>query len=60
MFYKGCPRCNGDLYEEELLGGHDLVCLQCGYRQAVNLMPGYEDEDRLVRWLQSSRPRNAA
>lgn len=33
MVYKGCPRCSGDLYEEEYLGGKDLVCLQCGYRQ---------------------------
>ena len=60
MVYKGCPRCNGDLFEEEFLGGSDLVCLQCGYRQAMNVALGHEEGTRLVRWLQSSRPSKAA
>lgn len=29
---KACPRCSGDLYEEEILGDRELVCLQCGSR----------------------------
>lgn len=29
---KGCPRCHGDLYQEETFGERELVCLQCGHR----------------------------
>ena len=29
---KSCPRCQGDMYREELLGEVEMVCLQCGYR----------------------------
>ncbi len=36
---KSCPRCRGDMIAEEWLGEADLVCLQCGYRQALPL-PG--------------------
>ena len=36
MWLKGCPRCQGDLFEEiavapELYGSHSVSCLQCGY-----------------------------
>jgi hypothetical protein len=36
MWLKGCPRCQGDLFEEagigpELAGSHFVNCLQCGY-----------------------------
>jgi hypothetical protein len=36
MWLKGCPRCQGDLFEElavgaELYGTHFVNCLQCGY-----------------------------
>jgi len=29
---KSCPRCHGDMLEEELLGEVEMVCLQCGHR----------------------------
>lgn len=29
---KSCGHCLGDLFEEEILGERDLVCLQCGNR----------------------------
>jgi len=29
---KSCPRCHGDMLEEELLGEVEVVCLQCGHR----------------------------
>ena len=32
MIFKGCLRCRGDVYTEDDLGGHELVCLQCGHR----------------------------
>lgn len=32
---KACPRCQGDLYEEEIVGERELVCLQCGSRTNV-------------------------
>ena len=36
MWLKGCPRCQGDLFEEvavspELYGSRFVNCLQCGY-----------------------------
>jgi hypothetical protein len=36
MWLKGCPRCQGDLFEEiaiapELYGSRSVSCLQCGY-----------------------------
>ena len=37
MVFKGCQRCSGDLWVEEdiVTRVEDLVCVQCGYRQAV-------------------------
>jgi len=32
ILMKSCPRCNGDMMEEELLGEVEVVCLQCGHR----------------------------
>jgi hypothetical protein len=60
MVYKGCQRCGGDLFEEDFLDSRDLVCLQCGDRQAVALTRGREEEISITRWLQSARPSRAA
>ena len=35
MMMKGCHRCGGNIYDEQDLGGTDLVCLQCGYRRML-------------------------
>ena len=32
ILMKSCPRCNGDMMKEELLGEVEMVCLQCGHR----------------------------
>lgn len=32
ILMKSCPRCHGDMMEEELLGEKEIVCLQCGHR----------------------------
>ena len=32
ILLKSCPRCHGDMMQEELLGELELVCLQCGHR----------------------------
>ena len=29
---KSCPRCHGDMLEEQVLGEVELACLQCGHR----------------------------
>ena len=29
---KACSRCGGDMMNEEVLDGAELVCLQCGHR----------------------------
>jgi hypothetical protein len=60
MVYKGCQRCGGDLFEEDFLDSRDLVCLQCGDRQAVTLSSGRENDIRITRWLVSARPSRAA
>lgn len=35
ILLKSCPRCRGDLADEEWLGHVDLTCIQCGYRRAI-------------------------
>jgi hypothetical protein len=35
MVFRGCAKCDGDLYVERNLDGADLVCLQCGSRKTV-------------------------
>jgi len=37
MALKSCPRCRGDLIQEEFLGEAELVCIQCGYRTDLKL-----------------------
>jgi hypothetical protein len=32
ILLKSCPRCRGDMLQEELLGDVEVVCLQCGHR----------------------------
>jgi hypothetical protein len=32
MVFRGCPKCEGDLYIERALPDDEVVCLQCGYR----------------------------
>ena len=53
MVFKGCARCNGDLYIEEEVGSRDLVCLQCGSRVPLVSTDNAEDEGNLLRWLQA-------
>jgi hypothetical protein len=60
MVFKGCPRCRGDLRVEEDIVSHleDLVCLQCGHRQAVQtpvVGPNTEEHTNKTRWLSSQR-----
>lgn len=31
FWLRGCPRCQGDVYEERGLGSVDMVCIQCGH-----------------------------
>jgi transcription initiation factor TFIIIB Brf1 subunit/transcription initiation factor TFIIB len=32
ILLKSCPRCHGDMLQEDLPGETELVCLQCGHR----------------------------
>ena len=45
MVLKGCQRCNGDMrVEEDIVSrSEDLVCLQCGHRQAVQTTMSVDD-----------------
>jgi hypothetical protein len=58
MWLKGCPRCQGDLYEEPAVGAHSVAvrfvsCLQCGH--------SLSEQEELRLWRPSatrvSRPR---
>ena len=56
MVFKGCQRCEGDLWVEEDIGSRlqDFVCLQCGSRQAIlsaQVGPSIEDQTSATRWL---------
>ena len=31
FWFKKCPRCSGDLYEEKDQYGHFITCMQCGF-----------------------------
>ena len=35
MVFRGCSKCQGDVYVERNIDGADLVCLQCGSRRLV-------------------------
>ena len=65
MVFKGCQRCNGDLWVEEDIGSRarDPVCVQCGSRQAIQftrLRAHNEDQTSATRWLMSQRPSRVA
>jgi hypothetical protein len=51
MVFKGCKRCNGDMRVEEDMTSRseDLVCLQCGHRQAVQATMNVDDYIEKVR-----------
>jgi DNA-directed RNA polymerase subunit RPC12/RpoP len=60
MLVKGCIRCGGDVYNEEDIGGIDLVCLQCGFRRSLTSETVSENSQRMIRWIHAQRPRQAA
>jgi DNA-directed RNA polymerase subunit RPC12/RpoP len=35
MVFRGCSKCQGDVYVERNIDGADLVCLQCGSRRMI-------------------------
>ena len=35
MWFKACPRCEGDLYIRHETDGKDIVCFQCGYTRHI-------------------------
>jgi len=43
IFFKGCPRCHGDIVEKDDLFGWYLSCIQCGCQREV------EEKYRQVR-----------
>ena len=39
FWFKRCPRCSGDLFEENDQYGHFITCMQCGFsKDAVEPM----------------------
>jgi len=56
MFFKGCARCRGDLFQENDVGHTDLVCLQCGYRRTIDsdlIEASRKDKMGLMRRMQT-------
>ena len=35
IWFKGCPRCTGDLYHDRDQYGHFVTCAQCGFSKDV-------------------------
>jgi len=35
MVFRGCSKCQGDVFVERNIDGADLVCLQCGSRRLI-------------------------
>ncbi len=65
MVFKGCQRCGGNLWVEEDIVSRleELVCLQCGHRQAAQAAlvgPNTEEHTNATRWLRSQRPSSVA
>ena len=63
MQFKGCTRCQGDLYREEDVGQTDLVCLQCGFRlpvESVSAMGVRFEQVRQARIRTQARPTRVA
>tara|TARA_B100000029_G_scaffold390267_1_gene387039 strand:+ start:4416 stop:4631 length:216 start_codon:yes stop_codon:yes gene_type:complete len=46
MYFKGCPKCHGDLYAGEDIHGRYESCIQCGYLRDLgvneDLLPAME------------------
>jgi len=42
LWKKSCPRCKGDLFEENDTLCSSIVCLQCGYREYVSQLNEFE------------------
>ena len=48
IFFKACPRCKGDLYEDKDKYGKFLSCLQCGYLKDL-VGPALESEPKIQK-----------
>ena len=51
IYFKGCPRCHGDINLAEDMFGKYLNCLQCGYMRdlaELKRLDSAEAEDPLV------------
>lgn len=48
ILMKSCPRCQGDMTREELLGEVEMVCLQCGHRTYPASKPVYTATRRRI------------
>jgi DNA-directed RNA polymerase subunit M/transcription elongation factor TFIIS len=58
MWFKACPKCEGDLYLRHEIDGKDIVCIQCGYTR--HIMPE-DDRDTVPQGrLANSKRRIAA
>lgn len=62
MVLKGCRRCSGDLWVEVdiVTRVDDLVCVQCGHREAAAGAPPYPVLDIQVDGRRQSQKRSRA
>lgn len=40
LYFKACPRCQGDMYTDKDQFGPFVACLQCGYHCDPPVAPG--------------------
>ena len=45
IYFKGCPRCHGDLYLKEDIFSKYLSCLQCGYLKDIMELASPKSDD---------------
>lgn len=62
MKLKSCGRCGGDMFEEDMPGFHEIVCLQCGMREPLpgKRFPIRQNHDQKERKRKSKRARARA
>lgn len=52
---KGCPRCGGDVLIDKAYEDIDEVCIQCGYRNYLNVTDEVEKSKKLVKIAKAVR-----
>lgn len=56
---KGCPRCGGDVLIDKAYEDIDEVCIQCGYRNYLNVTDETAKSRKLIKIAKGTRRKKA-